>query len=94
MLSEREQIKWERRLRRFCILGGTVFMASLLVARPLAESFEFMWQVVPLLIVLLFALLIAGGTVWLLLQLSIAQHTAQDMAARLRPASIRLPRGF
>lgn len=94
MLSEREQLKWERHLRRFCILGGTAFMASLLVARPLAESFELMWQVVPFLIVSLFALLIAGGTVWLLLQLSISQHKARDMAVRLRPASIRSPRSF
>ncbi|MDX5367329.1 MAG: hypothetical protein LPK88_12800 [Alphaproteobacteria bacterium] len=94
MLPERDQLKWERRLRAFCIVGGTAFIASLLVARPLTESFELMWHVVPLLIISLFALLIGGGTVWLILQISIAHQAGRDMAARLRPASIRSPRGF
>lgn len=94
MFSERVQLKWERRLRGFCIAGGTAFLASLLVARPLTESFELMWQVVPLLIVSLFLLLIAGGTVWLILQISIAHHAAREMTLRLGSAGIRSPRGM
>lgn len=94
MLPEREQLKWERRLRTFCIFGGTAFLASLLVARPLTESFELMWHIVPLLIISLFALLLACGTSWLILQISIAHLASRDMAVRLRPTSIRSPRGF
>lgn len=94
MFSDREQFKWEWRLRSFCILCGTALMASLLVARPLTESFELMWQVVPLLIISLFALLVAGGTVWFVLHLSIAQLAARDMTAQPRHARIRPMRGF
>lgn len=89
MFSESLQRRWERRLRSFCILGGTAFIASLLVARPLTESFELMWQVVPLVILVLFALLIAGGTVWLMLQLMLAHQVTRDMELRGRPMGLR-----
>ena len=94
MFSQSGQRKWERRARTFCIVSGTVFVASLLVARPLTESFELMWQIVPLLMLLLFGVLIAGGTVWLILQFSIAHDAAREMATRIRPMNIRGPHKF
>ena len=94
MFSESLQRRWERRLRSFCILGGTAFIASLLVARPLIESSELMWQIMPLVLVVLFALLIAGGTVWLMLQRALAQQVTRDMEMRGRPLGLRSWRGL
>lgn len=94
MISQSRQRKWERRARAFCIVCGAAFVASLLVARPLTESFELMWQIVPLLLLSLFGVLIAGGTFWLILQISIAHDAAREMATRIRPMNIRGPRAF
>jgi hypothetical protein len=92
--SKSRQRKWERRARAFCIICGTAFIASLLVARPLTESFELMWQIVPLLMLSLFCILIAGGTFWLILQVSIAHDAAREAATRIRPMNIRGPHEF
>lgn len=77
VISEVTQRKWERRLRSFWLIGGSLFIGLILVARPLTESFEAMRQVVPLTIVCLFSALMASGVIWAMLQLALALALAQ-----------------
>lgn len=87
-ISEKTQHKWERRLRSFWVVGGLVFIGSILVARPLTESFETMRWFIPFAIVSLFSALAMSGFIWLMLQIALA-HRERDEAARSRPVGVR-----
>lgn len=88
VISEVTQHKWERRLRSFWIVGGGLFIAGILVARPLTESFELMRWFIPLAIVSLFSALSLSGVVWLTLQIALANRD-RDQPSRPRPLPIR-----
>lgn len=88
VISEVTQHKWERRLRSFWVFGGTLFIAGILVARPLTESFEVMRWFIPFAIVSLFSALAMSGVIWLLLQIALA-HRDRDQPIRPRPAAFR-----
>ena len=89
LISEMTQRKWERRLRSFWIIGGFSFIASILVARPLTESFETMRMIFPLCIMTLFAALMMSALIWLVLQLALAQRSDRDFHSRSRPVQFR-----
>jgi hypothetical protein len=89
VISEVTQRKWERRLRSFWLIGGSLFIGLILVARPLTESFEAMRQVVPLTIVCLFSALMASGVIWAMLQLALAQRGDRDLQMRSSTFSFR-----
>jgi len=88
VISEVTQQKWERRLRSFWIVGGTLFIAGILAARPLTESFETMRWFIPLVIISLFSALAMSGVVWLLLQIALS-HRDRDQQIRSRTVSFR-----
>ena len=88
IMSEVTQQKWERRLRSFWIVGGTLFIAGILAARPLTESFETMRWFIPLVIISLFSALAMSGVVWLLLQIALS-HRDRDQQIRSRTVSFR-----
>ncbi|GMV61792.1 MAG: hypothetical protein AMXMBFR74_09610 [Parvibaculum sp.] len=88
VMSEVTQQKWERRLRSFWIVGGTLFIAGILAARPLTESFETMRWFIPLAIISLFSALAMSGVAWLLLQIALS-HRDRDQRIRSRTASFR-----
>lgn len=87
-ISEATRYKWERRLRLFWIVGGAFFIAGILVARPLTDSFDVMLWIIPFAITSLFSALAMSGVVWLLLQIARAQR-ARDQQVRSRPVIFR-----
>lgn len=89
VISEITQRRWERRLRSFWLVGGLLFVALILVARPLTESFEAMRQLVPLAIVCLFSALMASGVAWAMLQLALAQRGDRDLQMRTSSFTFR-----
>lgn len=88
VMSEFTQQKWERRFRSFWVVGGTLFIAGILAARPLTESFEIMRWFVPLALISLFSALATSGVAWLLLQIALS-HRNRDQQIRSRTANFR-----
>ncbi len=88
-ISEITHRKWERRLRKFWLGGGFLFIAGILVARPLTESFELMRWFVPLAMIALFSALTLSGVIWAMLQFALAMRADRDLHVRPRPMSYR-----
>jgi len=88
IISEIARKKWERRVRLFWVVGGVLFIVSILAARPLTESFEIMRWFIPLVVISLFSTLAISGVIWLLLQIALS-HRNRDQHIRSRPASFR-----